>query len=117
MIHTQDPPETCVPRREVNGMFTSPIPGMTRAEWKAPTSAASGLGSVVPTIAALASPRRIASRPHLRATPKVEQAPTGAHAAPWTSRSIVIWAAGAFWMFQIRFGLTAVEGGGGEPTS
>ena len=117
MIHTQDPPDTCVPRSDVNGMFTSPMPGMTRAEWNAPTSAASGRGSVVPTIAALASPRRIASRPHLSATPNVEQAPTGAQAAPCTLSSIVICAAAAFWMFQIRFGLTAVQGGGGQPIS
>ena len=38
-IQMHEPPETWVPRSDVNGEFTSPVPAMTRASWKAPTSA------------------------------------------------------------------------------
>ena len=75
---------------------------------------ASGGGSVAPTTTALASPRRMASIPSLRQTPKVEHAATGAKARPVMWPSMEICEAGVFQMFHTRFADTALQGGWGS---
>ncbi len=63
---------------------------------------------------ALASPRRMASIPSFRQTPKVEQAATGAKASPVMCPIIEICAAGVFQMFHTTLAETAPQGGVGS---
>ena len=57
----------------------------------------------------------MASIASLSATPKVEQAATGAKARPVMRPSIEICDAGVFWMFQTRLAETSRQGGDGQP--
>ena len=69
---------------------------------------------MAPTTTALASPRRMASIPSFSATPKVEQAATGAKASPVILPSIEICAAGVLWMFHTTSAETS-HGASGAP--
>src|SRR5947207_15976881 len=74
-----------------------------------------GGGSVIPMIAAVASPRLMASIAILAATPNDAHAATGAKAGPTIFPIIEICAAGMFAMFHKRFGETLAHGSSGHP--
>ena len=69
---------------------------------------------MAPITTALASPRRMASIPSFKQTPKVEHAPTGAKARPVMWPSMEICEAGVFQMFHTRLGETDCQGGSGS---
>src|SRR5436309_1434015 len=66
-------------------------------------------------IAAVASPRWMASIAILAATPNDAHAATGANAGPTIFPIIEICAAGMFAMFHKRFGETLAHGSSGQP--
>src|SRR6266849_10678448 len=74
-----------------------------------------GGGSVIPIMAAVASPRLMASMAILAATPNDAHAATGANAGPTIFPIIEICEAGMFAMFQRRFGETLAHGSAGQP--
>jgi hypothetical protein len=97
-------------------METAESAARTRAANIPPMITGCGIGSVAPTMTALASPRLIASMPSLRQSPKVAQAPMGAKLRPCTWASIDSCEAGVLWMFQMTLGETDRHGGSGLPT-
>src|ERR1041385_4617076 len=74
-----------------------------------------GGGSHMPTIAAFASPRLMASTASFAAMPNDAHAPTGANAVPTMRPHIEICDAGMLWMFHSRFGETLAHGSSGQP--
>src|SRR6266849_8498857 len=74
-----------------------------------------GGGSVIPIMAAVASPRLMASMAILAATPKDAHAAAGANAGPTIFPIMEICAAGMFGMFHSRFGETLAQGSSGHP--
>src|ERR1051325_11917342 len=74
-----------------------------------------GGGSHMPTIAAFASPRLMASTASFVAMPNDAHAPTGANAVPTMRPHIEICDAGVLEMFHSRFGETLAHGSSGQP--